>query len=279
MKRVLAILAVLASAAALAACGQVKPGYVGLKVNQYGSGAGVDCNPLGVGTYFTPPGTTIEEYPVFTNTYTFSHDPSEGNPTNEEFNFQDNSGVAISADVGVSYSVEADKACLLFQKYRVDTDGLLHGPIRNEIRNELITAASQLQAQDIYGPKKGELLDAVQQRVQAYFSPFGLRVEKLFWANNIRLPQAIQDQITARIANENAASAAQAQVAVAQAQAQQRVAEAQGEAQAIQIQAQALKTNPEYIQLQAIQKWDGHLPTYASNGPLPFIGNPIVPAH
>jgi regulator of protease activity HflC (stomatin/prohibitin superfamily) len=278
MKRSLTLLAVLAAALALAACGQVKPGYVGLKVNQYGSGAGVDCNPLGVGTYFTPPGTTIEEYPVFTNTYTFSHDQTEGATANEEFNFQDNSGVTISADIGVSYSVDPDKACILFQKYRVDTDGLLHGPLRNEIRNELINAASQLQAQDIYGPKKGDLLTAVQLHVQQYFAPFGLRVEKLFWANNIRLPQTIQDQITARIANENAAQAAQAQVAVAQAQAQQRVAEAQGEAQAIQIQAEALKTNPEYIQLQAIAKWDGHLPTYASSGSLPFIGNP-EPGH
>jgi regulator of protease activity HflC (stomatin/prohibitin superfamily) len=261
-----------ASALALAACGQVRPGYVGLKVNQFGSGAGVSCDPLGVGTYFTPVGTHIEEYPVFTNTYTYSASPTEGNATNEEFNFQDQSGVAIAADIGVSYSADPERVCILFQKYRVGTDQLIAGPLRNEIRNELINAAAQMQAQDIYGPKKQDLLTTVQARTAAYFAPYGLRVEKLFWANNIRLPPSIQDQITARIANENAAQAAQAQIATVQAQAQQRIAEAQGEAQAIQIQAEALKTNPQYAELKAIEKWDGRLPTYMSSGPLPFIG-------
>jgi len=274
MSRRLAVLApALLAAAALAACEQVKPGYVGLKVDPNGSGVGVDCTPLGAGAYFAP-GTTIEQFPVFTSNYTFSR-PVAGVAPNEEFDFQDNSGVPISADIGVSYSVAADKACALFQKYRLDSDRLLHGPLRDEIRTELIDVASQMAAQDINGAKKADVLGAVQAHVQAYFAPYGLRIDKLFWASTIRLPQAIQDQISARIANQNAAqAAAQAQVIVAQAQAQQRIAAAQGEAQAIQIQAEALRTNPEYVQLLAVQKWDGRLPTYVGNGPLPFIDAP-----
>jgi regulator of protease activity HflC (stomatin/prohibitin superfamily) len=258
----------------LAACGQVHPGHVGIKVNQFGSNAGVSNDVLGVGTYFTPFGTHIEEYPVYTNTYTYTASTTEGSQNNEEFNFQDQSGVNISADVGVSYSVNPQKASVLFQKYRVDAAGIIAGPLRNEIRNELIDVASQMNVQDIYGPKKQALLESVQAHVAAFFAPYGLNVEKLFWANNIRLPQNIQDQITARIANENAALAAQAKVATVQAEAQQRIAQAEGEAKAIQVQAEAIRTNPEIIQLRAIEKWDGHLPTYASNGPLPFIGNP-----
>src|SRR5665213_2636424 len=209
MKRVLLVAA---CAASLAACGQVKPGHVGIKVNQFGSNAGVSNQVLGVGTYFTPLGTHIEEYPVFTNTYVYTASASEGKGGNEEFNFQDASGVNVSADIGVSYSVNPQKASILFQKYRVDTDGIIAGPLRNEIRNELIDAASAMTVQDIYGAKKGELLRGVQARVTAYFAPYGLSVEKLFWANNVRLPQNIQEQINARIANENAALAAQAQV-------------------------------------------------------------------
>ena len=85
------------SALALAGCGQVQPGHVGIKVNQFGSDAGVSNQSLGVGTYFTPFGTTIYEYPVFTNTYTYSKSPTEGATSDEEFNFQDKNGLGLSA--------------------------------------------------------------------------------------------------------------------------------------------------------------------------------------
>lgn len=66
----------------LAGCGQrVKPGYVGIPVSQYGSNAGVQTQVLGVGSYYEPIGTTIYEYPVFTNTYTYSKSANEGQGT------------------------------------------------------------------------------------------------------------------------------------------------------------------------------------------------------
>eukprot|EP01033_Poteriospumella_lacustris_P022906 gene22906-17305_t len=108
------------SALALAGCGQVQPGHVGIRVNQFGTNAGVSNEALGVGTYFTPFGTTIYEYPVFTNTYTYSRSPNEGQAVNEEFNFQDRNGLGLSADIAVSYSVNTQLAPKLFQKYRTD---------------------------------------------------------------------------------------------------------------------------------------------------------------
>lgn len=256
--------------AGVAACGQVKPGHVGIKVNQYGSGAGVSEQALGVGTYFTPFGTTIYEYPVFTNTYTYSTNSHEGGVANEEFNFQDKSGLALAADIGVSYSVDASRASILFQKYRVPSEQIVSGPLRNAIRDSLITRAAQLNIDDIYGPRKAELLSDVQSDVQRYFAPVGLRVERLFWAGNVRMPDTVLAQINARIANEQHALAAQAQVATVQAEAQQRIAAAEGEAKAIQVQGDSLRTNPEVLRLRAIEKWDGHLPQVTS-GATPFI--------
>src|SRR5580698_2890902 len=122
-------------ALALAGCGQVQPGHVGIKVNQYGSDAGVSNQSLGVGTYFTAFGTTIYEYPVFTNTYTYTKSGTEGSTNNEEFNFQDKNGLGLSADIAVSYSVNSQLAPKLFQKYRTDAAGIIAGPLRNAIRN------------------------------------------------------------------------------------------------------------------------------------------------
>ena len=266
LKPALAAVAVLG----LAACGQVKPGHVGIKVNNFGSNAGVQADTLGVGWYFTPFGTHIEEYPVFTNTYTFSASTSEGRSQDEAFVFQDKSGLGLSADIAVSYSVDASKASILFQKYRTDTDGLISGPMRNAIRDSLVTRAAQLNVDEIYGPRKAELLATVQRDVQTYFNPYGLRVERLFWAGNVRVPDTVLAQINARIANEQEALAAQAKVATVQAQAQQAIAEAQGKAQALNIEGAAIRTNPEVLRIRAIEKWDGKLPQVTSGG-VPFI--------
>ena len=129
MKRALIVLLALT----LAACGQVRPGHVGIKVNQFGSGAGVENQSLGVGTYFTPFGTTIIEYPVYTQTYTYSQNSQEGSSNNEEFTFQDKNGLNIESDIAVSYSVNPELAPKLYSKFRVDAAGTLEpiesGPV------------------------------------------------------------------------------------------------------------------------------------------------------
>jgi regulator of protease activity HflC (stomatin/prohibitin superfamily) len=258
------------SAVALAGCGQVHPGHVGIKVNQFGSGAGVSDVALGVGTYFTPYGTAIYEYPVYTNTYTYSSSTTEGSANDEAFNFQDKNGLGLSADIAVSYSVNTQLAPKLFQKYRIDAGGIIAGPLRNAIRNALVNRAAVLGVEEIYGPKKQELLNEVQNDVTAYFAPYGLNVEKLFWAGNVRVPEVVLTQINNKIANEQHALAAQAQVATVQAEAQQRIAQAEGEAKAIQVQGDTLRSNPEVLRLRAIEKWDGKLPQVMS-GATPFV--------
>ena len=274
MKRALIVLPfMLLGALTLAACGQVRPGHVGIKVNQYGSGAGVENQSLGVGTYFTPFGTTIIEYPVYTQTYTYSQNSQEGSSNNEEVTFPDKNGLNISPDIAVSYSVNPALAPRLYSKFRVDAAGLVSGQIRNAIRDSLNNRASALGVEEIYGPRKQALLQAVQGDVAAYFAPYGLNIEKLFYAGTIRMPDAVRDQINLRIANEQAALAAQANVATATANAQAKIEAAKGDSEANKLIADSIHANPEIVQLRAIEKWNGVLPVYSGGaGPMPFIG-------
>jgi len=257
----------------LGSFGQVKPGYVGLKINQYGSGAGLSPQVLGVGTYFTPPGTTIQEFPIFTQNYTYSASATEGSATNEEFVFQDKSGLTMSTDIGLSYSVNPDKAPLLYSKFRADATALLSGQIRNIIRNALTDRASQMTVEEIYGPQKAMLLANVQKDAQAYFAPYGLNIERLSYAGEIRVPDSVRAQIVARVSNENAALAAQAAVATATANANAKIEAAKGESEANRLLAASIAASPQIVQLKAIEKWNGVLPQYNGGGPLPFIGD------
>lgn len=270
MKRILLLGA---CALALGACTQVKPGHVAIKINQYGSGAGVDNTAYGVGTYWTMFGTSYEVYPVSTQTYTWTKAASEGRESNEELTFQDKSGVDMTADVAVVFHVDSSKAPALYQKFRMDIQPLIDGPVRNAVRNALVNEASKMPVEDIYGTGKGALIQAALNDIKGYFLPYGLDIENLYWASGIRVPAAISQQITQRVANENAALAAQAAVATATANANAARESAKGQADANALIAQSVRASPEVATLKAIEKWDGKLPDYVVSGAvMPFIG-------
>ena len=245
---------------------RVNSGHVGVRVNNIGSDAGVSPTALNVGWYFSPPGVTVYEYPVYTNNHTWNGA--------ESFSFQDRNGLSISAAVSVAYRANPRLAPRLFQTYRVDMDGILEGALRNTIRNQLVTIASTMSVEEIYGSRKSELIDRALRGTNAYLSPRGLQVEQLYWAGNIILPRNIQRQINQRVANEQEALAAQASVATREAEARAAVARARGRAEALAIESAALTNNPEVLRLRAIERWNGHLPTYmaSGNGDLPMIG-------
>ena len=251
---------------------QVHPGNVGVLVRNIGSDAGVSARPLGVGLYFIPFGRQIFEYPVYSRTYTWTASAQEQNGSNEQFMFQDKNGLSVSADVAVAFSVDPTRAPVLFQKYRTGMDGIIAGPLRNAVRDALVTRAAQLSVEEIYGPRKAELIRTAEADVRSFMAPFGLRVERLYWASNVRLPDSVLAQINMKIANEQAALAAEAKVAQAKAEAEQQIETARGEAESIRIRGDALRQNPEVARLKALDKWNGVLPQVMGSGqPVPFI--------
>jgi regulator of protease activity HflC (stomatin/prohibitin superfamily) len=154
-------------------------------------------------------------------------------------------------------------------------DGVIAGPLRNAVRDALVTRASNLSVEEIYGSRKAELIRGAEDDVRRYMALNGLVVERLYWASDVRLPEAVLAQINAKIANEQAALAAQAKVAQAKAEAEQQIETARGEAESIRIRGEALRANPEVARLQAIAKWNGVLPQVVGGGqPVPFIEAP-----
>jgi regulator of protease activity HflC (stomatin/prohibitin superfamily) len=258
---------------------RVEPGHVGVRVNNWGSQSGVQKTPLQVGWYFTPPGSTIYEYPVFTNTHVWKGD--------DRFRFQDKNGMPISGDVAVAYTADAHKAPVLFQKYRIGMDELLQGPVNRTLRNAIIAEANKLTVEQIYGGQKAALIERARNRSNLYLNRFGLNIEQLTWDSNINLPEAVQEQIAARVQNEQQAIAVQAKVKIAEATANERRAIAQGNADARMIQAkaiadatklqgEALRANPQSLEAQLIEKWDGSVPQIiGSTSQVPFIGPKI----
>lgn len=264
--------AILLTTAALAvtACSRIEPGEVGVKVNRYGSGSGVESAAVGVGTYFSAWGVDYYAYPISTQTYTWSRAAKDSDSPNEEFTFQDKNGLIVGGDVTVAFRVNPALAPKLFHIYRMEMPALVAGPIRNKVRSEIVRAASSMTVEQIYSVGKATLIQRALLATRKYFEPMGLQVDQLDWAGPIRIPESIMERINARAQSEQAAIAAQAEavtakakgeaaLAQATAEANAQIEKARGVAEATRIRNAAIVANPAYTD-EWTRKWDGQLP-------------------
>jgi regulator of protease activity HflC (stomatin/prohibitin superfamily) len=280
MKRIVTVLLSLL-VLSLAACSKVPAGNVGVKFQMYGDDKG-SLQELPPGRYWVGWGYEMYTFPTFTQTYTFTRSASEGRPVDESISFQTSQGLTVNADVGITYHIDPAKVTLIFQKYRKGIDEITDVYLRNMIRDALVKDASSLDIESVYGKGKASLIESVQKDVADEVGSVGIVVEKIYWIGELRLPENVVQSINAKIQATQMAEQRQNEVAQAQAEAQKVEAEAQGnaqaqltiaeaEAKAISLKGEALRQNPNVVQMSAIEKWDGHLPTYNGGGALPFV--------
>lgn len=254
---------------------KVPVGHVGIKVSLYGSEKGVQPQQVGPGRYWLTPNEDIYLFPTFTQTRSWTGE------NREYITFQSKEGMAVSTSLGLTYHVDPDKVSMLFQTYRKGIDEITDIYIHNMVRDAFVEIGSTMAIEDIYGTKKAELVAAVQSRVAKEIAPKGLVVEKVNLIGAMSLPNQVVTGINAKIAATQMAERRHNEVAQTEAEAQKEVAKAEGdakarlvnaeaEAKALALRGQALKDNPGLIQLNAIEKWDGHLPN-VNGGAIPFI--------
>jgi len=273
---------------------QVQPGYVGVVVDQLGSDKGVEDHELHVGLHWISPWKSVYLFPVFEQNHTWEAD--------ESFNFQTSEGLAVSAEVGITYHIDATSVPLIFQKYRRGMDEINSVFIRNNVRDAINKSASKMKIEDLYGLSKEAFFDEVQNFVKRDLQPLGFFISKIYLIGRFHFPQNVVAALNQKIEatqraqqrenelRETEAQAkklvatsqgeAQCRILEAQAQATARTAKASADAQAITILAEAeAKANKllaesldeNLIQSQAIKQWDGKLPTYAMGDKMMFL--------
>ena len=266
--------------ASVAACTYVPAGNVGVKVNLYGSDKGVNVEEVGPGKYWLGWNEEMYLFPTFMQNYVWTASTTEGSPTDESFSFQTMDGMVANADIGISYSIDPEHVTEIFQKYRKGVDEITDVYLHNMVRDALVKEASTKPVDYVYGAGKADLIAAVQKDVMEQVDAIGIKIDKISWIGEIRLPQTVIDSINAKNAATQMAQQRQNEVAQAKAEAEKRVATAKGEADSIlltaQAQAEANKVlaqslTPEFVEYQAITKWDGKLPTMTGSSAVPFI--------
>lgn len=269
---VAAVVVGIGAAYALLSLTTVPAGYVGVRVNLYAD-KGVDNEVVGTGRYFIGINEQLYRFPTFNQLISYE----------EPFTFQTSDAMDVRARVGVEYNISPEKAATIFQTYRKGIEDITEVNLRQYISDALIKHAAGMDINELTQGGKTALLDVVLKELRSKLDPVGIRIVKLSWVTDLIYPEQVKESINAKIEATQRALLRENEVAQSKAEAQKRIEEARGiaestrlraqaEADAIAIKAKALRDNPDVMQLNAIEKWDGKLPQMMTgNAPLPFI--------
>lgn len=250
----------------------IPAGYVGVRVNLYAD-KGVQNEVVGTGRYFLGINERMYEFPTFNQLMNYE----------TPFTFQTSDAMDVKARIGVEYNIEPEKAADVFATYRKGIEEITEVNLRQYISDALINHGTTMDINELTQGGKTHLLDSVTKEIRDKLSPIGIRIIKLSWIDDLQYPDQVKESINAKIEatqrallreNEVAQSKAEAQklIEAAKGEAESVRLRAQAEADAIAIKAKALRDNPNVLQLNAIDKWDGKLPVYMTGGAaVPFV--------
>lgn len=272
MKKAIMASIIALSTIGLVGCDRVEPGNVGIKVNKLGDDKGVG-EVVGVGRYWTGWNTEVYIFPTFKQMKTYE----------DAFNFQMSDGTTIGYHIGVAYKVDSTKVTTVFQTYRKGVDDITDTDLRQKIADALNRLASRMSTDKFIDGGKAELLENALKEIQSDMGPVGIQVISLSCVGRPEYPPTVIESINAKVTANQKTLQREQEVKQREAEANMLRAEADGqadaklklaeaEAKSIQIRGQAMRENPEVLQLEAINKWNGTLPQYMTSGTnTPFI--------
>jgi regulator of protease activity HflC (stomatin/prohibitin superfamily) len=265
----------------------VEPGNVGIVVNLYGRDKGVQDYTMKTGMVIYSRFTQrVYEFPTYMQNIVWTADLNEESPTNEEVTFNSAEGAVIKADVGISYQIDADKIPVIFTELRQDAEYIKHVYMRMKVRDAINRAAIKHKASEIYGEEKGVLLDEVKKDLTASLKDKGFIIDTIAFVGELRVENSVKESINLTITATQKAIEAQNKVLQSKAEADQKIETARGEAESITIRAEAnAKANElltksvtaELLLYQAVEKWDGVLPTVVSDSTSQLLTLPQLP--
>lgn len=173
----------------------------------------------------------------------------------------------VTTKIATNYHLVPESVPRIFSEIGIDYQARVIMPTEQEVV-KAITA--RYTAEELI-TKRELVRDDIKTLFKEKLEPRGIIVEDVSIINfefSESFTQAIENKVT----QEQNALAEKNRLQAITYQAQQRIAQAEGEAKAIQIQVEAIKQNggEAYLQLQAIEKWDGRL-SVVSGGSVPFI--------
>jgi len=273
MRNFVSVVAICAFCVFMTGCQYVDTGHVGVRVNFYGTGKGVDPKPISPGrTFYNPMTEAIYEFPI--------HELPEVWDNENALKFNDKTGAVMTADIAIQYRFDGDKVPVLFTRLRKDAAYIGHNYLRTQIREKVSREAKKYTVTQIFGSEGTKMLDDAMQAVNEEFADVGIIIDMLSFNSEIKVDDKIKESINKVITAAQEAVAAENKVKQIKAESDQKIEESRGLSESVLVKAKkeaeandviTKSVTPELLKYKALEKWDGVLPKFSGSGPIPFI--------
>ena len=172
----------------------------------------------------------------------------------------------VHSDVALNFHINADRVATLYKEVGVDFKQRIIDPTLQEA---VKASTAKFTAEELV-TKRELVREETKLLLRAKLEPSGIVVDE-FNIVNFNFSQSFNGAIEAKVTAEQQALAARNKLEQIKFEADQRIAEARGKAEAIRVESDALRSNPQILELRALEKWDGVLPQVTGGGGVPFI--------
>lgn len=177
---------------------------------------------------------------------------------------------SVSSIVAANFHVNPDRVATLYQEVGEDYKIRLIDPALQE---SVKASTAKFTAEELI-TKREEVREEVKRHLKDKLEARGIIIDD-FNIVNFNFSESFNEAIEAKVTAEQSALAAKNKLEQIKFEAEQDIASARGRAEALKIESEALKSNPEILELRALEKWDGRLPT-VTGGSVPFVNIPSI---
>ncbi|MFL6471571.1 MAG: prohibitin family protein [Nitrososphaeraceae archaeon] len=190
----------------------------------------------------------------------------------------------VATVIALNYHIDPSKSNIIYQQLGADYTSRIIAPT---IQESVKASVAKFNAEELI-TKRETAKAVIAQAIRNTLSARNILVETVF-ITDFKFSESFASQIEQKVVafqkfltEQNNLGAVQVvanqTVVQAQAQARSNVARAEGESQAIKIITEQLKQDPQYLQWQSINRWNGQLPySLGSGGATPFFQLPVQP--
>ena len=168
----------------------------------------------------------------------------------------------------VNYNLDPKQVGVIYQQYGLDAETRILQP---NLEAAVKQSIAKYSAEELLS-KRGEVTDEIESTFRQSI-PVDFVVTKYALVNET-FSDAYEAAIEQKQVAQQDAEKADNDLKRIKIEAEERVAQATAEAEAIKIQAEAIQQQggASYVNLKAVEKWDGHLPNQMiPGGALPFL--------
>ncbi len=176
---------------------------------------------------------------------------------------------SVSAKIALNYNLEPESVGLLWQEIGADYRVRVIDP---SIQEAVKAITAQYNAEELI-TKRSEVRDGIKTLLKEKLAVEHIVVTE-FAVTDFSFSKSFDNAIEAKVTAEQRALEAKNKLEQVKFEAEQQITQAKAEAESIRIQAQAItqQGGKDYVQLQAISKWDGKLPTqFVPGSAVPFL--------